>query len=134
MSEAAVLHPVTSPEIQVLGPYSPAVRVGGLVFLSAQTGVDPQTGAVPDGPFEAECRQAFTNLERVLRVADSRLDLVAKVTVLYTDLADLGTLNAVFAEVFPENPPARTAAVVTLPGGRRISVDAIAAAGPGAQG
>ncbi|URM92390.1 Rid family hydrolase [Streptomyces sp. MRC013] len=127
------IQPVTGPGIQALGPYSPAVRAGDLVFVSAQTGVDPRTGGVPEGPFEAECRQAFANLARVLDAAGSRLDLVVKVTVLYGDPADLAVLNSVFAEVFPTAPPARTAAVVTLAGGRRVSVDAIAhAAGRGA--
>src|SRR6266542_3632623 len=96
-----------------LGPYSPVVRVGHLLFLSAQTGVDQSTGTVPQGGFEAECRQAFTNLGQALRASGS-------------DLADLPIVNRVYTEVFPTNPPARTAAVVGLAGGRRISVDAIA--------
>ncbi|MFI0983094.1 RidA family protein [Streptomyces sp. NPDC021093] len=119
--------PVNSPELPVLGPYSPATRAGGLLFVSAQTGVDPRTGTVQEGPFEIECRQAFVNLERVLRIAGSSLALVAKVTVFYTDLGQLAALNTVFTEVFPQDPPARSAAVVTLAGGRRISVDAVAA-------
>jgi 2-iminobutanoate/2-iminopropanoate deaminase len=112
---------------RALGPYSPVVRVGQLLFLSAQTGVDGSTGAVAEGGFEAECRQAFANLGRALRAAGSDLGHVVKTTVLYADLADLPTVNKVYAEVFPANPPARTAAIVGLAGGRRISVDAIAA-------
>jgi 2-iminobutanoate/2-iminopropanoate deaminase len=109
-----------------LGPYSPVVRVGHLLFLSAQTGVDQSTGAVPDGGFDAECRQAFANLGQALHSSGSDLAHVVKATILYADLADLPTVNKVYAEVFPTNPPARTAAVVGLAGGRRISVDAIA--------
>jgi 2-iminobutanoate/2-iminopropanoate deaminase len=109
-----------------LGPYSPVVRVGHLLFLSAQTGVDQSTGAVPGGGFEAECRQAFANLGRALRASGSDLAHVVKTTVLYADLADLSTVNKVYTEVFPTDPPARSAAIVGLAGGRRISVDAIA--------
>ncbi|MFI1888278.1 RidA family protein [Streptomyces jumonjinensis] len=118
--------PLQTPGLTTLGPYSPAVTVGPFVFVSAQSGVVPATGEVPPGPFEAECRQAFANLESVLKAAGSTLDRVAKLTVFYTDLADLPTLNEICAHCFPERPPARSAAVVTLPGGRRISVDAIA--------
>ncbi|GAA1791289.1 RidA family protein [Planosporangium flavigriseum] len=109
-----------------LGPYSPVVRTGHLLFLSAQTGIDQSTGAVPEGDFEAECRQAFANIEQALRAAGSGLQYVVKTTVFYADLADLPTINKVYADVFPNNPPARSAAIVGLAGGRRISVDAIA--------
>ncbi|NJC63083.1 RidA family protein [Planosporangium flavigriseum] len=102
------------------------VRTGHLLFLSAQTGIDQSTGAVPEGDFEAECRQAFANIEQALRAAGSGLQYVVKTTVFYADLADLPTINKVYADVFPNNPPARSAAIVGLAGGRRISVDAIA--------
>jgi 2-iminobutanoate/2-iminopropanoate deaminase len=111
---------------RALGPYSPVVRVGQLLFLSAQTGVDQSTGAVPDGDLEAECRQAFANIEQALRASGSGLRHVVKTTIFYTDLADLPIINKVYADVFPTNPPARSAAIVGLAGGRHISVDAIA--------
>lgn len=112
---------------RALGPYSVVVRAGDLLFLSAQTGIDPATGVVPEeGGFEAECRQAFANLERALCSSGSDLQHVVKTTVLYADLQDLSAVNKVYAEVFPTDPPARTAAIVGLAGGRRISVDAIA--------
>jgi 2-iminobutanoate/2-iminopropanoate deaminase len=81
---------------------------------------------VPDGGFDAEFRQAFANLRTALRAAGSDLDHVVKTTILYTDLADLPTVNMVYAEVFPIDPPARSAAIVGLAGGRRISADAVA--------
>jgi 2-iminobutanoate/2-iminopropanoate deaminase len=118
---------VSGPDMpRPLGPYSPVVRVGNLLFLSAQTGLDQATGAVPDGGFEAECRQAFANLGKALRAAGSDLGHVVKTTILYADLADLPTVNRVYSDVFPADPPARSAAIVGLAGGRRISVDAIA--------
>jgi len=120
---------ISGDDLPVLGPYSPAVRAGGLVFVSAQAGIDPLTRDAPaTGGFEAECRQALTNLGRVLERAGSDLRHVVRTTVLYTDLADMPAINAVFADIFPVPPPARSSALVGLPGGRRISIDAIAVA------
>ncbi|MDH6137160.1 2-iminobutanoate/2-iminopropanoate deaminase [Kitasatospora sp. MAA4] len=120
---------VSSPELPVHGPYSPAVRAGNLVFVSAQPGVDPATGTVPDRGAGAQCRQALRNLEHVLRVAGAELRDVVRTTVFYTDLADLPAINSAYAEAFPLDPPARSAAVVSLAGGRLVSIDAIAALG-----
>jgi 2-iminobutanoate/2-iminopropanoate deaminase len=107
------------------GHYSPAVKVGDLLFLSAQTGVDQATGKTPTG-FGDECRQVFTNVETVLVACGSTLTDVVRAVVLYTDVAHLPEINAVFADVFPVAPPARTAAVVGLAGGRRISIEVTA--------
>lgn len=120
---------ISGDDLPVLGPYSPAVRAGGLVFVSAQAGIDPSTGDAPaTGGFEAECRQALTNLGRVLERAGSDLRHVVRTTVFYTDLADMPAINTTFADVFPVPAPARSSALVGLPGGRRISIDAIAVA------
>ncbi|MGY0234105.1 Rid family detoxifying hydrolase [Longispora urticae] len=119
---------VTSPDLPALGPYSPATKAGGLIFVSAQTGVDPKTGTLPDGGFEAEVRQALTNLNAVLTAAGADLTHVVQTTVFYTDLNNLATINNVYAEHFPTDAPARSAAVVTLAGGRGISLAAIAVA------
>lgn len=122
---------VTGPDLPVQGPYSPAVRVGDLLFVSAQTGIDPATGAVPPGGVGAECRQALRNLERVLTAAGTTLRSLARTTLFYTDLDHLPAINQAYAEVFPADPPARSAALVGLAGGRRISIDAIAAVSGG---
>jgi len=113
-----------------LGPYSPAIMAGGMIFVSAQSGVDPTMGRVPDDTFEVECRQAFTNVSDVLKAAGATLADVVKVTVLYSDQSHLEVINAVYEEHFPLSPPARTAAIVNLAGGRRIAVDAVAVAPP----
>ncbi|GAA2583173.1 RidA family protein [Winogradskya consettensis] len=105
------------------GHYSPVVKVGNLLFLAAQTGIDQATGTVPEGGFEPECRQAFTNIQTILHACGSSLPGVVRAVVLYTDLADLPVINAVFADTFPTDPPARTAAIVGLAGGRRISIE-----------
>src|SRR5581483_2101954 len=118
---------VQSPDLpKPLGPYSPVVRAGDLLFISAQAGVDPATGKVPDGGISAECRQALANLGRALSAAGSDLSKIMRITLFYTNLDDLPAINAVFAETFPTEPPARSAAIVGLAGGRSISIDAIA--------
>lgn len=120
---------VDGADLPVHGPYAPAVRVGELLFVSAQAGVDPATGTVRAGGTEAQCRQAILNLERVLRAAGADLRAVVKTTVFYTDSDDLQAINRVYAETFPIDPPARAAAIVRLAGGRSISIDAIADTG-----
>jgi len=112
-----------------LGPYSHVVRLGDVLYVSGQTGIDPATGAVPDGGFEAEARQALVNLRSVLEAAGSDLTHVAKVTVWLTDVADFAALNALFGEFFPTDPPARSAPAVALPRNLRISIEAIAGRG-----
>jgi len=122
-----VYETISGDDLPVLGPYSPAVRAGDLVFVSAQAGIDPFTKDAPaTGGFDAECRQAIANLARILGRAGTDLRHVVRTTVFYTDLADMPVINAVFADVFPSPPPARSSALVGLPGGRRIAIDAIA--------
>ena len=104
-----------------IGPYSHAVRAGGFVFVSGQPGVDPETGDVRES-FEAQARQAFANLATVLRVAGSRPDLVVSTTVLVADQADFPEMNALFADFFPSDPPARMTMQVPLPRGLLISI------------
>src|SRR5215467_12522881 len=70
------------PGIKTIGPYSQAVRAGGLLFVSGQPGVDPSTGEAAGSPFDVQGRQAFKNLEAVLRAGGSRLDLVVNTTVI----------------------------------------------------
>lgn len=113
---------------KALGPYSPVVRAGDLLFVSAQAGVDPTTGKVPEGGVGAECRQALANVERALKAAGSSLDQVVRITLFYKSLDDLPHINEAFAQVFPNDPPARSAAIVGLAGGRSVSIDAIATA------
>ena len=124
---------ITGPGVpRPIGPYSPGVRVGDLLFVSGQPGVDPET-AQPIGPtFGEQARQAFLNLEAVLRAGGSSPDLVASITVLVADVAAFAELNEVFAEVFPSAPPTRMTMQVPLPLGLLISVGCIAAVGPSA--
>jgi 2-iminobutanoate/2-iminopropanoate deaminase len=116
------------PEIKTIGPYSQAVRAGGLLFVSGQPGVDPATGCAPSD-FDAQARQVFKNLETVLKAGGSRLDLVVNTTVLVSDLATFPVVNRLFAEFFPKDPPARLTMQVTLPKGLLISIGCVAVVG-----
>jgi 2-iminobutanoate/2-iminopropanoate deaminase len=103
------------PGLKSIGPYSQAVRAAGLLFVSGQPGVDPSTGEAAGLTFDVQARQAFRNLDAVLRAGGSRLDLVVNTTVLVADVSNFAELNRLFAEFSPENPPARMTMPVPLP-------------------
>ena len=112
---------------KAIGPYSVAVRSGNLVFTSGQLGLEPQTGNLVPGGIEAETRQALTNLQHVLAAAGSGMEAVLKTTVFLKDMADFAKMNAIYAEFFQENPPARSAVqVAALPKGGLVEIEAIA--------
>ena len=119
---------VESPRVPRLGPYSQAVRVGNLIYTAGQPGIDPAKGVVPGDTFEAQARQAFANLAAVLEDAGSSLARVIKVTCFLPNASAFPTLNALFAELFPDAPPVRSAPIVQLPRGLLFSIDAIAVA------
>ncbi|GAP06951.1 MAG TPA: RidA family protein [Anaerolinea thermolimosa] len=111
------------------GPYSPAVKGGGLVFIAGQLGMDPATGNLVEGGIEAETRQALTNLKHLVEAAGSSMDQVVKVTVFLRDIQDFQKMNSVYAEFFVANPPARSAFQVgALPRGAAVEIEAIALA------
>ena len=115
---------------KAIGPYSPAVKGGGLVFISGQLGIDPATGNVVEGGLEAETRQALTNVKNLLEAAGTKLENVTKATVFLRDIADFQKMNAIYGEFFVVNPPARSAFQVgALPRGAAIEIEAIALAG-----
>ena len=110
-----------------LGPYSQAIVAGGLVFCSGTAGIDPATGAAPDG-IEAQTEQALRNLAAVLAAAGASMADVVKTTIFYSDVDDFARLNEVYARHMPDPPPARSApANVRLPHVLLVSIDAIAA-------
>jgi len=112
---------------KAIGPYSVAIRTGNLVFSSGQLGLDPATGNLVLGGIEAETRQAITNLRHVLSDAGSGLEGVIKTTVFLKDMAEFVKMNAVYAEFFTENPPARsTVQAAALPKGGAVEIEAIA--------
>lgn len=111
---------------KAVGPYSQAVQLGGTLYLSGQLPVDPATGKMPEG-IEAQTRQSLQNLGAILMAAGLEFGNIVKTTVLLQDIADFGAMNAVYAEFFPGDKPARVCyQVVALPMGARVEIDAIA--------
>ena len=108
-------------------PFSPAVRAGGLLFLSGQIGTDG-SGRLVAGGIEAETRQTMENIRDVLARSGSSLDRVVKCTVMMADMAEWPAMNAVYATYFPERRPARSAFGATaLALGARVEIECIAA-------
>ena len=119
--------PVESPNMPArVGPYSQAVRAGEFLFVAGQPGIDPSTGSVPDGGFEAEARQAFVNLRTVVEATGASLERVVRTTVFLGSAEDFPAMNKLFAEFFPSAPPVRATPIVGLPRSLRISIDATA--------
>ena len=111
-----------------IGPYAQARRVGDLIFTSGSIALTP-AGEWVEGGIEAETRQALANLEQVLKAAGSGLDHVVKTTVFLADLGSFQAMNAVYAEMFGDNRPARsTVEVAALPKGAAVEIEAIALA------
>jgi 2-iminobutanoate/2-iminopropanoate deaminase len=111
-----------------IGPYSVAIVHGDLVFASGMLGLDPKTGEFAPGGIEAETRQSLKNLAAILEAAGSSMSLVLKTTVFLRDMADFARMNAVYAEYFRDEPPARSAVqVAALPKGAAVEIEAIAA-------
>jgi 2-iminobutanoate/2-iminopropanoate deaminase len=110
-----------------IGPYSVGVIAGSLVFVSGQLGLDPASGALVPGGIEAETRQAFANLKAILESVHSSLDSIVKTTVFLKDMGDFARMNAVYAEFFNGNFPARSAVqVAALPKNAQVEIEAIA--------
>ena len=111
-----------------IGPYSQAVRAGDLVFLSGQIPLDPATGELVDGDFEARARRVFGNMKAVAEAAGGSLDQAVKVTIFLTDLGQFAAVNKVMAEFFSEPYPARAAVgVAALPKGADVEAEAVLA-------
>jgi len=110
-----------------VGPYSQAIRVGNLVFTAGQIAIDPAQGRLIEGDVVAQTRQVLTNLSAVLEAAGSALSQVVKTTVFLQDINDFAAMNAVYAEFFPEKPPARSAVqAAALPLGALVEIEAVA--------
>ncbi|HEY85136.1 MAG TPA: RidA family protein [Chloroflexi bacterium] len=110
-----------------VGPYSQAVKSKRMIFTAGQIPLDPSTGKLVEGGIEEQTRQALTNLKVVLKAAGSGMDAVMKTTVFLLDMGEFAAMNGVYAEFFPQDPPARSAVqVVALPLGARVEIEAIA--------
>ncbi len=110
-----------------IGPYSQAVSVAGVLYTSGQVGLDPATGDLIAGGFEAQAEQVFRNLEAVLTSAGAGFTDVLKATVYLASMADFPTLNRIYAAHFGEHKPARsTVQAAALPKGALVEIDLIA--------
>ena len=109
-----------------IGPYSQAVELNGTLFVSGQLPVNPLDGLMPEG-IEAQTRQSLDNVFAILKEAGLGADNVAKTCVLLQDIKDFGAMNAIYAEYFPNDKPARICyQVAALPKGALVEIDAIA--------
>ena len=113
---------------KTLGPYSPAVRVGGFLFLSGQIGMDQATGQLRNESIETETRQALENITNILHAAGYDMSHVVNATVYLKSMNDYATMNRVYAEYFGAgNYPARTTVAVSeLPRQANIEIAIIA--------
>ena len=110
-----------------VGPYSQGVRVDGLVFTAGQIALDPATVQLVEGGIEAQTRQSLANLQAILEAAGSSLADVIKVTVFLIDWTEFKAMNGIYAQFFPDSPPARSGAQVgALPLGARVEIEAVA--------
>jgi 2-iminobutanoate/2-iminopropanoate deaminase len=113
---------------KAIGPYSQAVDLGDLVFLSGQIPLDPASGQfVGAGDIQAQTERVLQNIQGVLKTAGLTMANVVRTTVYLVDLAEFAKMNEIYAKYFAPEPPARsTVQVVALPKGARVEIDAIA--------
>ena len=123
MSEA-----ITSTEApKAIGPYSPAVRAGQLLFISGQVPLDPATGAMVDGDVAAQTRRVLDNVGALLTAAGRSFAHVVRTTVFLADMNDFAAVNEVYGTYFSEPYPARaTVQVARLPKDSLVEIQVIA--------
>ena len=123
-----MLKPVSVPNApKPVGPYSSAMIVGNLVYVSGQSGRDPVTDHVAED-IETQTEQALTNIRTILDAAGSSMAKVVRCGVFLTDMREFKRMNAVYERIFDGHRPARTTVAVSeLPGpGLRVEIDAVA--------
>ncbi|MTI63236.1 RidA family protein [Methylophaga sp.] len=119
-----IIHTADAPE--AIGPYSQAVKVGDIVYLSGQIPLVPETMTVLDGDFSAQVRRVFDNLSAVAKAAGGSLQDVVKLNIFLTDLSHFGTVNDIMTEYFEQPYPARAAiGVASLPKDVPVEMDAV---------
>ena len=119
---------VSSPDApKAIGPYSPAIRAGQLLFVSGQVPLDPATGQMIDGDIAAQTRRVFENISALLSAGGRSFADVARTTVFLADMNDFAAMNEVYGQYFSEPYPARaTVQVARLPKDARVEIDVIA--------
>lgn len=114
---------------QAIGPYSQAIRANGMLFVSGQIAMRPDTKELVAGDTAQQTERVLENLKGIVEAAGSSLDKVVKTTVYLKDMGDFTAMNEVYARYFTKNPPARaTVEVARLPRDVRVEIDLIALA------
>ena len=110
-----------------IGPYSQAIEANGILFISGQIPVNPETSKVVDGGITGQTEQVMKNIDVILKEAGYSFSDVVKSTCLLSDMANFADMNAVYGKFYAENPPARAAyAVKGLPLGVMVEIETIA--------
>ncbi len=110
-----------------IGPYSQAIEVNGMLFISGQIPIDPATGNIVEGGIIEQTEQVMKNLNGILTEAGYTFDNVVKSTCLLSDMANFASMNEIYGRCFTQNPPARAAfAVKTLPKEVLVEIEMIA--------
>ena len=117
----------TSKAPAAIGPYSQAIQIGDLLFVSGQVPIDPSTGAIVEGDVKAQAQQSLNNLKAILNAAGTNMGAVVKTTVFLADMNDFAAMNEVYAQFFQEPFPARSAVqAARLPKDAKVEIEAIA--------
>lgn len=112
-----------------IGPYSQAIKTGGLVFCSGQIPIDPATGNFVSDEITTQTEQVLKNMAAVLEAAGTSLDNVVKTTVFLADMGEFAAMNEVYGRFFSDNKPARaTVQAARLPRDARVEIECIATA------
>jgi 2-iminobutanoate/2-iminopropanoate deaminase len=109
-----------------IGPYSQAIKHGGVVYTSGQIAINPATGNIVEGGIANEAEQVMKNLSAVLEAAGSSTELVIKTTCFLADINDFAVFNEIYGRYFTEKPARSCVAVKSLPKGALVEVEAIA--------
>lgn len=111
-----------------IGPYSQAVKIGNLMFISGQIPIDPATGNVVEGDIQAQTRQCIKNLQAICEAAGANLQDIVKTSVFIKDMNQFVKINEIYAEFFNTEPPARACVEVScLPKNVLIEIEAVVA-------
>jgi 2-iminobutanoate/2-iminopropanoate deaminase len=116
---------------KAIGPYSPGIRAGNLLFLSGQIPIDPATGALVEGGIAIQTEQVMRNIQALLEAAGAGFEHVVRTTVFLADMNEFAAMNECYARFMTDPPPARsTVQVARLPRDVRVEIDAIAVVTP----
>ena len=128
MADKEVIRTERAPAPFQGAPYNQAIRLGELVFVAGQVGVDVATGELVGPTIQEQTEQIFSNLKAILEAAGSGLDRIVKTTVFLTNLGDFQGMNEVYARHVGEDRPARsTVEISALPSGALVEIEAVAA-------